>query len=201
MIIEGYNVALKRITQNDIELIREWRNLEHVRKFMEYRDYITAEMQAGWFESVNNKNNLYFLIHNEGGKKGVINAKNIDWEKKTFEVGLFMGYEKETISVTPILATLCFFDAFILKLHFQKIFMKIHTDNLKAVHFDLSLGCKIKDNESSGEFNHYQLGYSDYLEKSAGLREKAKKYTGSRDVFITVNHEIVDSAEKLSSLL
>lgn len=201
MIIEGYNVTLTRISKEDTELIRQWRNLDHVRKFMEFRENISEEMQAEWYKKINNIHNLYFIILQKGIKKGVINAKNIDWKRKIFEVGLFMGYEKDIISVTPILATLCFFDVFFIKLGFEKIFMKIHHENIKAIHFDLSLGCQLIESEHTSEFNHYYLDRESYLKKSAGLREKAKDLTGSGEVVLKVGGEIIDSADKWQSLL
>jgi UDP-4-amino-4,6-dideoxy-N-acetyl-beta-L-altrosamine N-acetyltransferase len=184
MIIESYNIRLEQINRNDIELIREWRNLDHVRRFMEYKQYITREMQEKWFESVSDNNDLYFLIYYQNNKEGVINAKNIDREGKAFEVGLFMGYEKDHISIIPILATLCFFDAFFIDLGFELITTKIHRDNIKAKHFDISLGFCLFEGEEAKEFQRYFLKKETYMEKAIKIRQKARAITGSEQVKI-----------------
>ena len=121
MIIEAYNIRLEKIKKEDIELIRKWRNYNHVRKYMEYKNFITKEMQKEWYVSNNNNNNMYFIICYNNDNTGVINAKNIDWEHKSFEIGLFLSYEKIQISIIPILAILCFLDAFFLIFDFKKI--------------------------------------------------------------------------------
>jgi len=184
MIIEAYNIRLEKIARNDIELIREWRNYEHVRRFMEYRQYITREMQEKWYDSVSNNFNLYFLIYYKNEKTGLINAKNINRELKTFEVGLFMGYDKDIISIIPILATLCFFDAFFLEMGFELITTKIHSGNIKAIHFDISLGFCLFEGEEGKEFQRYFLKKDTYLEKTLEIRKKAKAITGNDQLHI-----------------
>ena len=184
MIIEAYNIRLEKIHKNDIELIRKWRNYEHVRQFMEYKQYITAEMQEKWFGSISNIYNLYFLIYYKNEKTGVINAKNINREQNTFEVGLFMGYDKDYISIIPILATLCFFDAFFFEMGFELITTKIHTANIKAKHFDISLGFRLFEGEENKEFQRYFMNKETYLEKATGIREKAMAITGCNQIHI-----------------
>ena len=81
MIIKKFGITFKRLEKNDIELLRQWRNAPSISQYMEYREHITPEMQEEWFESVNNNNNLYFIIEYKGKKIGPTNGKDIDWEK------------------------------------------------------------------------------------------------------------------------
>ncbi len=60
MIIKGFAVTLSRLTIDDIELVRQWRNSETVRQFMEFREEITPEMQIKWFKSIDNEINNYY---------------------------------------------------------------------------------------------------------------------------------------------
>ena len=74
MKISKYGIDLVRLTEEDIEMLRQWRNSPQIQQFMEYREEITAEMQKKWFDSINNVNNFYFIIHFEGQKIGLINT-------------------------------------------------------------------------------------------------------------------------------
>jgi len=64
-IIEEYGVKLKPLTTNDLELIRRWRNDQKIARFMEFRDYITKDMQIKWFEKISNRHNYYYLTEFE----------------------------------------------------------------------------------------------------------------------------------------
>ena len=108
MIITKGNIVFRRLAHDDIELVRNWRNSSQVSQFMEYRDHITPEMQEKWFESVNNINNLYFVIEYKKEKIGLINGKDIDWEGKSMETGVFIANEKYLNTEVPLLAVLIF---------------------------------------------------------------------------------------------
>ncbi|MDZ7743378.1 MAG: hypothetical protein U5Q03_16975 [Bacteroidota bacterium] len=40
-----YGISLNRLKEDDIELVRKWRNSRKINQFMEYREEITPEMQ------------------------------------------------------------------------------------------------------------------------------------------------------------
>ena len=73
-----YGITLTRLREDDIELVRKWRNSPGIQQYMEYREFITEEMQKKWFESINNLQNFYFIIEYENKKIGLINTSNID---------------------------------------------------------------------------------------------------------------------------
>lgn len=90
IVLEGYGVKLKRLTHDKIEMLRQWRNDPKISQYMFYREYITPEMQERWFANLDNKCNYYFIIEYEGKEVGCINIKDIDWEKRTGEPGIFI---------------------------------------------------------------------------------------------------------------
>jgi hypothetical protein len=85
--VKQYGIALKSITENDLELIRNWRNSNSVVKHMFFQYNINHEEQQEWYRKLDKKHNLYF-IYNE---QGVIHLKNIDWLKKKQKRG-FLPY-------------------------------------------------------------------------------------------------------------
>lgn len=58
MIISKYNIRYIRLQEEDIELVRKWRNHPSITKYMVYREEITPEMQKKWFASINNNEKI-----------------------------------------------------------------------------------------------------------------------------------------------
>ena len=88
MKLEKYGIILKRLTYDKIELVRNWRNDPKISQYMEFRDYITLEMQEKWFQKINNDNNFFFIIEYEGKEIGIANIKDIEYKEKTGEAGI-----------------------------------------------------------------------------------------------------------------
>lgn len=85
--LEGWGVKLTRLTEDKIELVRTWRNKPEVQQYMEYRNYITSEMQKQWFPKINNDENFYFILSKDGKDIGLMNIKDIDYTKGEGESG------------------------------------------------------------------------------------------------------------------
>ena len=111
LILEQYGVRLVRIQEKDIELVRNWRNQSDIANYMEYRNFITPEAQKIWFQSIDNKNNYYFIIEYEGKQVGLINAKNFNSDLGFGEGGIFIS-DKEYINsfaaVFALISPTCF---------------------------------------------------------------------------------------------
>ena len=87
IVLEGFGLKLIRLTEDKIELVRNWRNNIEVQQYMEYRDYITPEMQKQWFSKINNDNNFYFLLNKDGKDIGLMDIKEVDYSKGEGEWG------------------------------------------------------------------------------------------------------------------
>ena len=107
MQLKKYDVVLTRLTHDKIEMVRNWRNHPKIAKFMEYKEYITPEMQETWFNKINNEHNYYFIIEFEGKEIGLINMRNIDYEKGQGEGGIFIFDDEYLNSDVSFRASLC----------------------------------------------------------------------------------------------
>jgi RimJ/RimL family protein N-acetyltransferase len=116
MYFTKYGITFHLLNENDIEMVRQWRNAPHISSNMEYREYITEEMQKKWFDSINNIHNLYFIIEYKGEKIGLTNGKNLDFDNWTGEAGIFLyerKYQKTPVSaIIAILGAEIFFNLF-----------------------------------------------------------------------------------------
>jgi RimJ/RimL family protein N-acetyltransferase len=159
------------LKREDSELLREWRNSPKIAQFMEYREYITPEMQQAWFDSVNNNNNLYFIIELSGNKIGLFNAKNIDWEGKTFEAGVFFWDDTLWNSETPLKVVITFADFGFRFIKDFTIYARILKSNHRAIRFNTQLGFELCDNQEDIENQLYKATSESYFQKAYKLRK------------------------------
>lgn len=140
MILSRYGISLVRVKPEHLELIRGKRNDPAIRKYMNFRETITSEMQQRWFRSISNANNFYYLIEYKGEFIGLVNDKNIDWELKTSEGGLFIWDQRYIASIVPLLVSLLICEMAFYVLGWDYSLIRVLPDNQRAIHFNLSLG-------------------------------------------------------------
>lgn len=206
MKIYKYGITLKRITHDDIELLRKWRNSETVNSFMEYRDYITVEMQERWFESVNNYDNFYYIIIYKGKKVGLINDKNVERGKSAIsEAGLFIAEEKYRNTHIPLLASLMMIELNLFILKGEISYIHVLKDNAQAIAYNKSLGYKLCDGQEDVENQKYYLTPDNFDVKTAKIRKAAsrlndKKYPNGYVLFEKIDYEL-GIAQKFEELV
>jgi RimJ/RimL family protein N-acetyltransferase len=92
---QGKFVNLRALEKEDLEILRDWRNMKHVRKST--REYRLLNMinQKNWFESIQNDNppkNIMFGIVNKKRKLvGVTGLTYIDWKNRTSEISIYLS--------------------------------------------------------------------------------------------------------------
>ena len=181
LIIKQYGVKLKRLQLKDIELVRYWRNQEHVVKNMEFKKQISSEEQLKWFQSINNPWNYYFMIEFEGKDIGVINVKNVDLNSDSGEGGIFIGDLTGNNSIAATLSSLCLlnFSFGVLKLTSKSI-IKVLKFNKQAIEYNRILGYKLVASE--GDFQFYELSEENYLNSSTDLNKAAAILSGKPEL-------------------
>lgn len=72
------DITLKKLTKDDIEIVREWRNSKEVSSYMYNENYISEEQQIKWYENINWNNSVYWIIEYNGKKLGLASINSID---------------------------------------------------------------------------------------------------------------------------
>jgi hypothetical protein len=49
--LKQFDVELHRLQEEDLELVRSWRNEAYISNQMIYRAFISEEMQRNWFQT------------------------------------------------------------------------------------------------------------------------------------------------------
>ena len=177
MIIEQYGVLYRRVREADIELIRYWRNQDFIRDTMQYRDYITKEMQLAWFKKINNKYNYYFIIETEGKKIGLISCKDTAPDTRVAEGGIFIWDKQYWGTPIPGFASLtilqCVFEVF---KSGDTSLITVAKSNHRALVFNKRIGYEIFEETKDGMFYKLRLTRAMYEKKTVKLNRAAAIY-------------------------
>jgi UDP-4-amino-4,6-dideoxy-N-acetyl-beta-L-altrosamine N-acetyltransferase len=201
MIVRKYGITLRRLKEQDIELVRQKRNLNSIRNTMHYREEITPEMQNKWFDSINNKNNGYFIIEVEDKKIGLIHGKNLDFEKRTCEGGIFIWDEFYLGEFVSSLASVIMNDWTFYMINFNAIYAKIMLNNPTAISYNKLMGyqpCEPQNNDRGVQW--MILTKASYEKHVKLLRKGIKKLTGDSDILRLEDGDASDDLGKETNL-
>lgn len=186
MYLQKFGITLRRLGTADLELVREMRNSDGISRFMLYKQHITCEMQQKWFKSIDNTNNFYFIIEYLGEKIGLVNDKDIDWENKTSEGGLFIWDERYRNSIIPLFVSVCIIEMAFYVLNWEKSVIKVLKSNKQAVDYNLKLGFIIQ-NDFDDQTVQMVLTRENYELKAKKLTEAAMTLNqGCSDMILTL---------------
>ncbi len=163
--IEDYGVKLTPLTRDKLEMVRQWRNDPKISQHMEYRKYITPGMQQKWFENINNPNNYYFIIKFKEKEVGLINTKEITFNKKEGETGLFIYDDSCLNSDISFRASLCMGDFTTYLLNLKGTYIHVLSANKKAAKYNKALGYKLIENQEKAEKQKYYIRRDSYLKQ------------------------------------
>jgi RimJ/RimL family protein N-acetyltransferase len=179
MFIRKYGLVLKRLKEEDIEMVRQKRNSAEVSRFMVYREHITPEMQKAWFKSVDTIEHGYFVIIYNNDPVGLIHGKNNDYVKRTSEGGIFIWNENYIKTVIPSLASVIMNDWTFLLANFKATYAKVLLENKVSLAYNKMMGyvpCEPLSDEKGVQW--MILTRESYLENVGPLRLGIKNLTG-----------------------
>lgn len=164
MIIRKYDLELREVEREDLELIRQYRNTDIIKNKMIYRQQITREQQINWFEEIRTEKHFYFLIYQHDTAIGLINGKNIDYTNRTSEGGIFVWNEDRNYE-TSIIASIILNDWNFFINGFKKNYAQVLKSNKKAIAYNQFMGYKMVDrNHDNAEVIWMEQTKEDYIE-------------------------------------
>lgn len=166
-----YGITLERLKERDIELVRQWRNSDPVRLNMNYREIISPEEQSRWFRSIDNLQNNFLLIYYQGEKIGLLNDKNVDWEARTSESGIFLGRTEFYNTFVPYLISVAGIETTFFLLGWKKQFAHILKSNTNAIRFNLELGYQLCPGQENTDHQMYEMTRESYEQKAGKIRK------------------------------
>lgn len=164
-----YGVCLNRLTETDIELVRNWRNDPKISQYMEYREYITPEMQYNWFQKINNEHNYYFIAEYDNKKIGLINIKDIDMVRKCGETGIFIYDDQYLNGDVSFRCAFCNIDFAFENLNLNFLYGHIMSNNKRAIRYNKALGFCLAENQEGITKQLYVLEKEQYINRRENL--------------------------------
>ena len=142
------DILIRQLGEDDIELLRTWRNDKENTKFLRDVGYITEEMQRKWYHGyLDNEHDLVFVIEDTGELKRVVGSLSLyDWDKEAnkceigkIQIGDPAAHGKGIGRKTLVMAMKIAFQ----KLGITKIVASVHPDNVQAYHNDMKIGFRV----------------------------------------------------------
>ncbi len=141
IVIQNQSVFLRKIQYEDTDLIIKWRNSDFVREHFIYQELFTKESHENWMKTMVETGKVDQLIicikrtpaDEEGIPVGSVYIRDIDWNHKKAEYGIFIGEESARgrgvgSMAAELMISYCFEQ---LKLH--KLFLRVFADNKQAI--------------------------------------------------------------------
>ncbi|MBQ0753319.1 MAG: GNAT family N-acetyltransferase [Gammaproteobacteria bacterium] len=168
MIVRKYGLIFRRLQHSDIEIIRKMRNSDDIRRRMHAQQHITAEQQERWFRDNNTINNYFFVICAAEKPVGLVQAKNVNYQARTGEGGIYIWDSNARSSGIGAKASLCLLDIAFMMIGLKTITAKVRTDNPIAQRHNLSFGYCFSE-EGSSEF--MTLSRESFFSRAPKLRK------------------------------
>ena len=173
MELRGYQVVLRDIQHEDLELIRAWRNDPEVSRFMLSQEQISAEQQRAWFSKIlNDDTQRHWLICYKDKPIGVANIKTVHKgdsieTAKVLEPGLYIADNRYRGNILAFSPTLLMNDYCFEHLGTSLLQAKVKADNTAALKYNEKLGYK---SVSPGNLIEITLTPADYFAASAAIK-------------------------------
>jgi RimJ/RimL family protein N-acetyltransferase len=198
LILSQYDVRLIRVQAEHLALILKWRNSDWVRKNMFVQDILQEKDQLGWFNSINNASNYYFIIEYLGEKVGVIHAKNFSQEDGMGEGGIFIGEYDYLETWASVMASICLLNFIFAKTNINRSMVRVQTHNRRAISYNLKLGYKI-DHQDANECRMI-LDKEDFFSKTILLKSVLSKISKGQDALILQGEKASNNLTQINRL-
>lgn len=202
LILKQYDVELSRLQIEDLELVRSWRNEAHIANQMIYRDYISEEMQAQWFKTINNPYNYYFVIVFKGKKIGLINAKDFNPEIGFGEGGIFIGEKEFEDSFAAVYASLCLLNfVFYFLPHITSSRIRVLKTNERAIQYNKLLGYQEIEGALNSHDQLFELSRNRFIEYGIKLNKVASLYAEGSNLMTLIGEPNKNNLPEINDLL
>ncbi len=167
--------SLRTIEFDDIQLLRYWRNLDHVRHQMVAANYIERDGQRNWFDRLDTNIVRYFIFLLDTKDIGCANLTKINFSEKTFEGGVFCGDVNYLNHWVNIWACVKIYNHAFFELGLDTSYATILDDNKPALSLNKSLGYKFVEHTDKN-IGRFVLTRSEYVIASEKIQRYFKNF-------------------------
>lgn len=158
-----YGVKLVALVQDDIEMVRQWRNDPKIAELMLDKTYITREMQQQWFTKLQQANDqFYYLVWFKEQPIGVASLTKVDRDKGSCEPGMYIFVDEYRNNIVPFCVAFALNDLAFEVLGLSQLYGKIFASNQASVRFHEACGYRLYETKDDG-LGLYLLEQGRYL--------------------------------------
>lgn len=139
----GERIILRLISREDTKLIVAWRNNARVRKNFIFQEQFTEEMHNHWLDTkVASGEVVQFIItiKKDGVPIGSVYFRNIDYDEKKAEYGIFIGEDTAVGKGYGTEAAELALEYAFHVLELKKVYLRVFADNKSAIQSYLNAG-------------------------------------------------------------
>jgi len=176
-------VTLRRITEDDLEKIMNWRMDPDITKYMNTNPKLTLEGQKKWFASVKeNPDVSYYMILVDGEEAGVVNLTGLTKEDGVIGWAYYVG-EKHLRSLnTALVLETGVYDYVFGSLQKKAVISDVFTLNKGVIRLHLLCGAEIIE-EKKGHIEKEGVSYDvTFMQMTAEKWNQVKDSKGCQDL-------------------
>lgn len=175
---------LKNIQLEDLQLVLEWRNQDHIRNVMFNSNTIMMEQHTTWFENLQNSNTaISKVFYFDEIPYGVVNIHQMNPVHNSCEWGFYIGEASAKKGLGTVLGYTALNYIF-KELHMRKVNAEVIENNPKSRVFHEKLGFThdgtlrkhiFKDNEYM-DIDVYSMFNTEWISHSKRIEQRIKEW-------------------------
>lgn len=129
-------IYLRLMTGEDTDRIVNWRNSDGVRKNFIYQALFTRESHENWIRTMINTGKVVQMIICEEGTDrpvGSVYLRDIDWNHKKAEYGIFIGEEDARGKGYGSAAARLMIEYAFREMELHRLFLRVYAENIRAI--------------------------------------------------------------------
>lgn len=167
------NIDLELVDDSNLELLRQLRNHPSIQQVLAHKGIVSEEHQKKWFDEVDKRKNVYFLVLLSNEIKGYALLKNIDADSVSGEPGIFLIDSEYYGSTTGGILTISFLDICNVFFGIKYFFGNVLKNNSRAL-FNYNYFETEKEEDNQIKILHSKTEFSK-MQKINTLREFLQK--------------------------
>ncbi|AFM12265.1 GNAT family N-acetyltransferase [Turneriella parva] len=171
--LRQFGIELRRMVENDKEVVRLGRNKDFVRENHVYRKIISEAEQDKWFDEMNRKEHYVFVVIHEEKRIGVVYLRDIPENRASSTCGLFFWDDDYISTRIPVFAALLALDFASYHCEVNRIESIVLKDNTAGIKMYTFFGFDLE--EKDGDSFLISISRETYLRKRDSLMNFIKR--------------------------
>ncbi len=164
-----YGVTLTPIVEDELEMVRGWRNDPKIASQMVDQTFITPEMQRAWFARLAaSDRDVTCVARFRGEPIGVASLGRMDRDAGTCEPGVYVFDDRYRGNLVPFCLGFAMTDLAFEHFGLARLHAKVMAENAAALRFNAAMGYVTVREDDAGLI-HIELEYAPYVAARARI--------------------------------